>query len=61
MTTEKQSRFTVITNKELTEKAAENLHTNPISGGYSNPFYEKLMQFTADQKRKRFTVEDLLR
>ncbi len=61
MTTEKQSRFTVITNNELTNKAAEGLQTNPISGNYTNPFYEKLMQFTEVQKRKRFTVEDLLR
>lgn len=61
MTTEKKSKFTVITNKELTEKATENLHTNPIDRGTANPFYEKLMQFQEVQKRKRFTVEDLLR
>lgn len=60
MTTEKKSRFTVITNKELTEKPKEELQTNPIAGNYTNPFYEKLMQFSTDQKRKRFTVEDLL-
>ena len=61
MTTEKQSRFTVITNKELENKAANDMHTNPIEGNYANPFYEKLMKFTEVQQRKRFTVEDLLR
>lgn len=61
MTTEKQSRFTVITNNELAKKTTDGLQTNPISGSYTNPFYEKLMQFSEVQKRKRFTVEDLLR
>lgn len=61
MTTEKQSKFTVITNHELADKATVGLQTNPIAGNYTNPYYEKLMQFSTDQKRKRFTVEDLLR
>ncbi len=61
MTTEKKSGFTVITNNELTEKAKNELQTNPIEGSYTNPFYEKLLQFRTEQKRKRFTVEDLLR
>ncbi len=60
MTTEKQSRFTVITNNDLAKKATDGLQTNPIAGNHTNPYYEKLMQFSADQKRKRFTVDDLL-
>lgn len=61
MDTEKQTKFTVITNNELAEKAERGKQTNPIERNYSNPFYEKLMQFSENQKRKRFTVEDLLR
>lgn len=61
MTTEKQSKFTVITNNDLDKKPDESLQTNPITGNYTNPYYQKLMQFSADQKRKRFTVEDLLK
>ncbi len=61
MTTENQTKFTVITNNELTNKAADSSQTNPIAGNYANPYLQKLMQFSADQKRKRFTVEDLLR
>lgn len=61
MTTEKQSRFKVITNNELANKHTDGLQTNPIASNYTNPFYEKLMQFSEVQKRKRFTVEDLLR
>lgn len=61
MTTEKQSRFTVITNNELVNKHTDVLQTNPIASNHTNPFYEKLMQFSEVQKRKRFTVEDLLR
>lgn len=61
MSTEKQSNFTVIKNDELINKQAESLQTNPIKEVSVNPYYEKLMQFSENQKKKRFTVEDLLK
>ncbi len=61
MATEKQSNFTVIKNKELINKQSESLQTNPIKEVTANPYYEKLMQFAENQKKKRFTVEDLLK
>ena len=71
MTTDKHSRFTVVTNSEVLTKPDINqsealehgTNTSPEFGsvGYqTNPLYQKLMQFKTDQKRKRFSVEDLL-
>ena len=66
MTTDKNRRFTVITNidaesatkeKEKELKAA----TPPNSGYHTNPMYEKLLKYKEEQKKKRFTVEDLLK
>ncbi len=61
MTTEKQSRFTVITNTDIeTTKATE----KDINNSYhSNPMYQKLLNFRnlQEQQKKRFTVEDLLK
>ena len=61
MTTEKRSRFTVITNTKIeTEKELE----QNISNNYhSNPMYEKLLNFRnlQEQQKKRFSVEDLLK
>ncbi len=56
MTNEQKSRFTVITNTELENKS------KPEKTKYyhTNPFYEKLVKF-ANEERRRFTVEDLLR
>jgi hypothetical protein len=56
-------RLTVITNSELnspTEKEI-NYSTNPLTGGSVNPYYQKLLEFNKREKRKRFSVEDLLR
>lgn len=61
MTTEKNSRFTVITNDNIVKKkepelvAETNYHTNPM--------YEKLLNFRnlQEQQKKRFSVEDLLK
>ncbi len=61
MTTEKQSRLTVITNsdigklKEPEQDIGKNYHSNPI--------YQKLLNFRnlQEQQKKRFTVEDLLK
>ena len=39
--------------KEYTTPSDLNYHTNPI--------YEKLLNFKESQKKKRFTVEDLLK
>ena len=60
MTTEKKSRFTVITNTNLdTVKEQNNLNTSY----HSNPMYEKLLNFRnlQEQQKKRFSVEDLLK
>lgn len=60
MTTEKKSRFTVITNTEInTAKEPDNIQ----SSYHSNPMYEKLLNFRnlQEQQKKRFSVEDLLK
>jgi len=66
--TEKMSRkFTVINNTELGSHQTEVIHTDnnrhvtPPTGYHTNPMYEKLLEFQEKQKRKRFTVEDLLK
>jgi len=67
MTNEKRQKFTVITNDiekkergKMPDKAEINPPPNP--GMYhTNPMYEKLLKFNMEQKRKRFTVEDLLK
>ena len=66
MTTEKNRRFTVISNIEAEnaakEKEKEQLAATPPNSGYhTNPMYEKLLKFKEEQKKKRFTVEDLLK
>ena len=70
MTEEKRSRFTVISNTDLDLSSTvkeklnteANRHVTPPQTGYStNPMYEKLLEFQEKQKRKRFTVEDLLK
>ena len=67
MTTDKQRRFTVITNTETEEKLNNNeIKTSaatppPDISYHTNPMYEKLLEFREKQKKKRFTVEDLLK
>lgn len=61
MTTEKKSRFTVISNQNLEEKQKEKVN---IENNYqTNPMYEKLMQFRnlQEQQKKRFSVDDLFK
>lgn len=62
MTTENRAKLSLIVNNDI------EYHTNlqetslDTSGGYTtNPMYEKLVKFKLEQKRKRFTVEDLLK
>lgn len=60
MTTEKQSRFTVISNEHI--KATEpELSTN--TEYHTNPMYEKLLQFRnlQEQQKKKFSVDDLFK
>ena len=61
MTTEKKSRFTVISNEEL--KVVKEPEPNITQGYHSNPIYEKLLNFRnlQEQQKKRFSVEDLLK
>ncbi len=56
MTNEQRARFTVIANTEL----ENNAHKERTKYYHSNPFYEKLVKF-ANEERRRFSVEDLLR
>lgn len=58
MTTENRSRFSVITNKDIEEVS---IKKEPSSSYQTNPFYERLVKFSNDANRKRFTVEDLLK
>lgn len=60
MTTEKQSRFTVITNEHVKAKEQElNINTEY----HTNPMYEKLLQFRnlQEQQKKKFSVDDLFK
>jgi len=61
MTTEKKSRFTVISNTEF--NIAKEPEHNVNTGYHSNPMYEKLLNFRnlQEQQKKRFSVEDLLK
>ena len=61
MTTEKKSRFTVITNTEITTAKEPKPDIN--NSYHSNPMYQKLLNFRnlQEQQKKRFTVEDLLK
>ena len=61
MTTEKNSRFTVITNNDINTL---NVQENNINTEFhSNPIYEKLLNFRnlQEKQKKRFTVEELLK
>jgi hypothetical protein len=65
MSTEKKSRFTVISNTDLEivkEPDIEDKNKNKNSY-HSNPMYEKLLNFRnlQEQQKKRFSVEDLLK
>ena len=68
MTNEKEKRFTVITNENITT-AKELKHKikepeNPaIESYHSNPMYEKLLNFRnlQEQQKKRFSVDDLFK
>ena len=67
MTEEKRLKFTVIENKEAdinteTQERLKREHvTRPEESYHTNPMYEKLLNFRQMQKKKRFTVEDLLK
>lgn len=60
MTTEKQSRFTVITNEHVKTKEQE---LNVNTEYHTNPMYEKLLQFRnlQEQQKKKFSVDDLFK
>ena len=61
MTTEKQSRLTVISNTNIS--TAKEPETNISNSYHSNPMYQKLLNFRnlQEQQKKRFTVDDLLK
>lgn len=66
MTDKEKRRFTVISNTDIDiserERQRDNNTTPPdITGYQTNPMYEKLLNFKELQKKKRFTVEDLLK
>ena len=61
MTEEKKSKFTVITNRELDNQVKPKPEPNKVQGYQTNPFYERLVKFSNDKHRKRFSIEDLLR
>ena len=61
MTTEKKSRFTVISNEQL--EITKDIDKSKDVGYHSNPMYEKLLNFRnlQEQQKKKFSVEDLLK
>ena len=67
MTEKKKRILTVVSNNTdintgTTERARQRDNvTQPNADYHTNPMYEKLLQFQENQKKKRFTVEDLLK
>ena len=65
MTDFKKRRLTVVsdtgTNIQEREREKEEYFTPPEMNHHTNPMYEKLMNFKEREKKKRFTVEDLLK
>ncbi len=58
MSTEKQTRFSVINNDNINTKVPEQTVEYQ-----TNPMYEKLLQFRnlQEQQKKRFSVDDLFK
>ena len=67
MTEEKRLNLTIIKNEEATidkethERLKREHVTQPNESYHTNPMYEKLLNFNQMQKKKRFSVEDLLK
>ena len=65
MTKEKRPELKVISNTDINTEAQERIKrenvTRPNAEYHTNPMYEKLLQFQETQKKKRFSVEDLLK
>jgi len=64
MTSEKQRTLTVVVNNSQSkeEYQSDNRYTTtPNENYHTNPMYEKLLNFKELQKKKRFSVEDLLK
>lgn len=60
MTENNRQRLRVIENTDAVAKRREDSAVTPPKEYHTNPMYEKLLQFTNNQKR-RFTVDDLLK
>ena len=65
MTTEKKSRFTVISNDDVNikESKAKELDIKITTSYLSNPMYQKLLNFRnlQEQQKKKFSVDDLFK
>ena len=63
MTTEKKSRFTVITNTDITSESVKVSDDIRSKDYHTNPMYEKLLNFRnlQEQQKKKFSVEDLFK
>ena len=74
MTFEKKRTLTLVSNTGNENITQENINTEaqerikqrenvtqPDVSYHTNPMYEKLLKFRETQKKKRFTVEDLLK
>ena len=66
MTKEKRPNLTVISDTDINTEAQERIKrrenvTQPNAEFHTNLMYEKLLKFKETQKKKRFTVEDLLK
>lgn len=73
MTSEKTPKLTLVSSSEYLEienntdtmvqvrTKRKGDVTQPNEGYHTNPMYEKLLKFRELQKKKRFTIEDLLK
>lgn len=60
---ENKTKLKVINNEKLREKEFNNdkIKKHKTEMYQTNPFYERLIKFSNEQKHRKFSVEDLLK
>ena len=60
---ENKTKLKVISNEKLQEKEFKNdkIKKHKTEMYQTNPFYERLIKFSNEQKHRKFSVEDLLK
>lgn len=60
---ENKTKLKVISNEKLREKEFNNdkIEKHKTKMYQTNPFYERLIKFSNEQKHRKFSIEDLLK